>query len=221
MKRIYLFVAVIFAISSAASGQPAKTTRARAEPVRRTKPSANRTEKSDQWKTVRIGKWGVASLTLPAHLAELKESSVPEKDKGVDWVYYYRIWQKPLKNEDDLRFDVNFFVTTWDADFAKVTGLSPEAATPENLLSRDHANDEMARAQGVPPIIEEVHYLELDNVRGSFYRTEHMADRRLIRASWYTFRYHNNKAQKINIVITGARTGQAEIMRILSSIKFH
>lgn len=222
VKILFLLVAVLMAASSAVFSQARKTNKkssAKPQTVQRAKQSVNKTINSAGWKTVLIEKWGIESLSLPAKFVGEKESIVPEKNKDISWIYYSRNWTKPA-GKRVLPFEVNFHITTWDVDFTKITGLEPELATPENLLRHDHLYDEKAKTDGADPIIEEVKYLEIDGVRGSFYKSRHISDKRLVTAAWYTYRYYRNNAQKINFSVIAARSDLQEIMKILGSLKF-
>lgn len=168
-----------------------------------------------QWRILQIKKWGVESLSLPAELTEESESTENQKNKDITWTDYSRSWEKPSGNEV-LPFEVNLSITTWDVDFAKVTGLSPEASKPENLVMLDHLANEKAKTNEAP--IEEAGYLELNGIRGSFFRAQYGEDRK--RIGWVTYRYFNNKAQRITISVVCAGNELQKSMMIIKSLRF-
>jgi biopolymer transport protein ExbD len=169
-----------------------------------------------EWKTVQIGKWSIESMSLPTELTKESESTESKKNKDVTWTDYSRSWEKPSKNIK-VRFDVNLSITTWDADFAKVLGRK-EFATPEDLLMHDHLANERAKTN--EDQVEEASYLELNGVRGSFFRATYGEDKNQIMAGWHTYRYYEGKAQRIDISIVCARSELQKAMMIIKSLKF-
>jgi hypothetical protein len=178
--------------------------------VQQTEQSANKAVNPDGWRTVRIEKWGVESLSLPNALTETPEKVVYHKKKGkITSTYYSQLWEFRLAGDIFLP---SFEVTIWIAD----DFVSPKRITPELKLSfihRDHEDDKKRRNNSA----DEVKYLDLDGLRGSFFRFQ---DDSHIRVYWSTYRRFNNGLQSINVSITANESELQKVMMILNSLKF-
>jgi hypothetical protein len=75
---------------------------------------------SSALKKVQIGLWGVVSVSAPAEYVELEEAPAAEshKNNDVTWTEYTRGWEKA----GEVPRNMLLRVTTWDVDWAKVTG---------------------------------------------------------------------------------------------------
>jgi hypothetical protein len=205
-------------------GQAQKTNRTstvKTKTAQQTKQATNKTVNLAGWKTVRIGKWGIKSLTLPARITEKPESTELLKINGVSSTSYSRIWESAPGSTILPSFRISIGVTTLDVDFYQAKeGLKQEEATPEKLLALDHLEDIKIKTEGIIPL-EETDYLELDGLRGIFARIAHVTNKKLVRVQWHSYRYHENKAQAISVFTIGERSDLPEIMKILKSVKFH
>jgi hypothetical protein len=213
MKCLFLLITTGLALSVYAPGQARKT-----KPAQKAKRVGSETRKALDLKPVRIEKWGVKSLSLPADLVQIKETASPGNNHGVTFTEYSRFWRRPLKDKAGSAFDVNFFVTTWNHDFTKVTGLKPEAATPESLVMTEHQEDLKSIAGNTIPI-EEAILLEVGGVRGSFAKLRFTGKENSVRVVWSTYRYFQSKAQRIFISITAPETELPKIMKVLHSLE--
>ncbi len=180
---LLLLPSITLIATSIAFGQARKTNRtsaAKPKTVQQTKQSANKTVDTAELRTVRIRKWGIESLSLPAGIAERVELTKLPNDNGVPSTYYYFswYWDTPPTSRKMRSFGMSISVTAWDADFPKVRSLKPEEATSENLLRLDLLEDERTKRESVIPI-EEVSYLELNGLRGVFTRAGYLTDKKL------------------------------------------
>lgn len=171
-----------------------------------------------KWKTVPIEKWGFRSLILPEELIGKPETIESQKNKDVTWTTFSRSWRTPTEDYTPPAFEVDLSVTTWDVDFAKLTGLRPEIATPENLIEAENNASEKLKNKAESPI-EEAGFLEIDRLRGGFYRSKFGEDKNRLMTGWQTYRYFKNKAQLINISIVCGRDDLPQAMKIINSLK--
>ncbi len=118
-----------------------------------------------------------------------------------------------------MPFEGYFSITTWNVDFAKGLDLRPEAATPENLLAVEHSSNVRRKNSGEEPI-EEASALEVNGVKGNFFRAKYGENKSQIMMGWYTYRYYKNNAQKINITVICSKNDLQKSMQIIQSIKF-
>jgi hypothetical protein len=197
-----------------------------AQPATRTASSAEagqaRTDGSNEGKTApAIQKdWKIVAapiadlmLTLPAELSEGASISEPKKYGDVTWTDYSYEW-KTQGDKRDLALDVYVLVsiTNWDNGFpAELGGGSPEA-----ILERRYAGTEANKKSGK---IEELTLLEVDGVKGIFFREPESLDKNRIQLYWSTYRYHKTKAQHLSILIHGVRSDSDALMKIISSAR--
>jgi len=165
------------------------------------------------WKIVNVA---IADLTLslPPELSKESSSNEPTRNGDVTWTSYDYTWEKPREDPDLPRNEVNVSVTNWDKGFpAQARGLSPEA-----MLELDYAADERYKNDGTAPI-EDLSYLEIDGVKGEFFRAGDREDKDKIWLNWHTFRYHKDKGQKLAITVFGERSNLEKLTEIIRSAK--
>jgi hypothetical protein len=165
------------------------------------------------WKTVNVP---IADLTLslPPELSKESSSSDPIKNGDVTWTNHYYTWAKPNDNSDSPPYEAEVSLTNWDKDFPpEARGLSPEA-----MLALDYSGDERQKNNGTAPI-EELSYLEIDGVKGEFFRAGEGEDKNRIWLHWHTFRYHKDKAQRLVIRVAGERNNLAKLTEIIHSAR--
>lgn len=193
-------------------GQTRKTNRtsaAKSKTVQQTKQSTNKTVNLPGWRTVQIGKWGIESLTLPDGLMEKPETVERHKNNGkITSTYYSQSWE--IKPEGELL--PSFEVKIWSADNFDI----PLRITPELKLSFVHRDHEDGKKERNNPA-DEVGYLELDGLLGSFARFQ---EGNRFNVYWSAYRRFNNSLQTINVSMTGADSDLEKMMKILNSLKF-
>lgn len=148
-------------------------------------------------------------LTVPAQLSE-EVSSDPSKNGDVTWTTYYFTWVRQR-----LALTVDVTVTNWDKDFPPETG----GLRPEALLEQRYALTEREKSSGQAPI-EELSYLELDGVKGIFFRATQFDDKNRIWLNWQTLRYHKDKAQQLSISVRGLRSDLDNLRTVIESVSF-
>ena len=194
-------LALLLAVSSAACGS--RNTDAETKP--QTAIDIN------QLKLVPIEKWGVQSVSFPSGEVDLPQTN-DEKNNDVTWTTYELAWKDVSR-----RSEIVFSVRTWNVDWPKVTTLKPEVATPENLLSVENSMNLDQKKSGQ---LEDASVLEVGGIKGNFFRAPQAGDKDRIMAVWYTYRYYENHAQKINVVATGPRSELPTYMKVIQSITF-
>jgi hypothetical protein len=112
----------------------------------------------------------------------------------------------------DLRLNLYVFITNWDNDFPPEAG----GVSPDVMLEQSYIATERHKNSGE---IEELRYLELDGVKGVFFRAPNRQDKNRINLVWETVRYHKNKAQKLTISIYGGRSDLERLMRVINSVR--
>ena len=165
------------------------------------------------WKTVNVA---IADLTLslPPELSKESSSSEPTKNGDVTWTNYYYTWGKPSENPNLPPYEAEVSITNWDKDFPpEAHGLSPEA-----MLALDYSADERQKNNGTAPI-EELNYLEIDGVKGEFFRAGEGEDKNRIWLHWHTFRYHKDEAQRLVIKVSGERNNLEKLTAIIHSAR--
>jgi hypothetical protein len=174
---------------------------------------------SEVFRNVAVEKWDIVGLSIPQDLTGGTESFSTSSNKNVEWVTYSRNWRHPAPVSPGL-LDVELTVTTWNTDFKNVVpDLRPELATPETLLYVDVRAD--AKKKDEPDsLVKESSYMELGGVKGGFFRAEFPADQNRFMAGWYTYRYFEGKAQRISLTVTGSKTEQEKLIKIIQSLRF-
>jgi hypothetical protein len=182
-----------------------------------TKPVSKERLTSDVFKDVTIGKWGIASLSVPQDLTSESESSTPHKNKDVSWVTYSRSWKQAAEYYPSS-LEVDLDVTNWNADFKTIIpDLRADLATPETLLMIDIAGDE--KNKDTPGSnVKEAYPLTVSGVKGGFFRADFPSDSGRFMAGWYTYRYFEGKAQRISFTVTGSKSELPKLMRIIQSL---
>lgn len=240
---LFLLAAIVFSASPAAS-QTRKTSRSQvkkpARAVKTAKPavrlvSAESDEPpmpklpkpkmpgnvrfaSDVFKDVPIGKWGVAFVSVPDDLTNETESNAPTENGRIKWTTYSRNWKQsgafyPSSLEADLD------VTTWDSDFKNlVPELRRDLATPENLVLLDFTGDFQKKNKPDSPVLD-VQILKIGDVEGTFsiYKLPSGENRFIV--AWATYRYYQNKAQRISVTVTGRKEEMAKARKIINSLR--
>lgn len=169
--------------------------------------------KQKDWKAVNVA---IADLTLalPPELSKESSSNEPNRNGEVTWTTYDYTWETPPENSDLRRYHVNVSVTNWDKGFpAEARGLSPEA-----LVELDYSADERHKKEGTEPI-EELSYLEIDGMKGEFFRAGDHEDKNRVWLNWHTFRYHKDKAQRLAIRAFGQRSDLEKLTQIIHSAR--
>jgi hypothetical protein len=163
------------------------------------------------WKTVTVP---IADLTmtLPIELSGESPSSEAKKNGDVTWTDYSYEW-KTKGEKSDLRLNLFVFVTNWDNKFPPEAG----GVSLDVMLEQSYAATERHKNSGE---IEELRYLELNGVKGVFFRAPNRQDKNRINLVWETVRYHKNKAQKLSISIYGGRSDLARLMKVINSVRF-
>lgn len=164
------------------------------------------------WKTVTLEKWGIKSFELPETLTKESESEIPGQNKDISWITrskrYYQTTAPGI--------EVDFTITEWNSDFPKITGLPPEYAAPENLVAIGVRNDSKTKTpNGIG--VNEIEFYELDNLKGSLSKGT-LASKRL-RLIWQTYRYLQDKSQRISVTIDCSKTDMETAMRVINSLK--
>ena len=165
------------------------------------------------WKTVNVP---IADLTLslPPELSKESSSSEPNKNGDVSWTNHYYTWAKPSENPSSPPYEAEVSITNWDKGFPpEAHGLSPEA-----MLELDYSADERQKNNGTAPI-EELSYLEIDGVKGDFFRAGEGADKTQVWLHWHTFRFHKDKAQRLVIKVSGERGNLEKLKEIIRSAR--
>jgi hypothetical protein len=162
------------------------------------------------WKVVTVP---IADLTmsLPTESSEVSPSSEPTRNGDVTWTHYSYEW-KTEGEKRDLRLSVYVFVTNWDNDFPPEAG----GGSPDVMLEQSYTATERHKNSGE---IEELRYLELDGVKGVFFRAPNRQDKNRINLVWETVRYHRSKAQKLTISIYGGRSDLERLMKVINSVR--
>jgi hypothetical protein len=173
---------------------------------------------SDAFKDVSIRKWGVAGLSLPEDLTNETESSEPIANKNVSWTTYSRSWKQAAEfYPSALEADLN--VTTWNADFKTlVPELKPELATPENFILMDLLGDSNNKNEA-DSFVKETKAMVVNGVNGAFFRADSPSGNNRFMIGWTTYRYYENKAQRISLVITGRKDEMEKALKIIKSLK--
>lgn len=149
------------------------------------------------------------TLTLPAELTEESPSIEPKKNGDVTWTDYSYGWKEPVIPG----LEVDVFVTSWDKDFPPEAGGVP----PDAMLQESYIQTEREKSSGR---VEEVRYLELDGVKGVFYRAApNPDDKNRIWLSWSTYRYHKGKAQELRILVQGVRIDAEQLMKVITTAR--
>lgn len=170
-------------------------------------------------KLVPVGQFGVVSMNVPAELEEDGPPSTESNRNGdVTWTHYSRLWEgKGLPDK------VVFYVNTWEADWAKVTGQK-EDVTPEALLSAEYLTARARKESGEEPI-EELTDLELSGVRG-LYEVRGLGDTASghgntgrVFLGWHTYRNYRGRPQEINIGVFGGRKDLDRLRKVIQSVK--
>jgi hypothetical protein len=169
-----------------------------------------RTSVQKDWKIVTVP---IADLTisLPTESSEESPSSEAQKNGDVTWTNYSYEW-KTASQKRDFRLSVYVFVTNWDNDFPPEAG----GGSPDNMLERSYKTTERHKTSGE---IDELRYLELNGVKGVFFRAPNHQDKNRINLVWETVRYHKNKAQKLSISIYGGRNDLERLMKVINSVR--
>lgn len=170
------------------------------------------------FKQVKIGKNGVATFQIPDDLTVETESEKPTTNKNVSWTVFSRGWKK----EGDaypFALEVDLDVTTWNNDLKEVVpDIRPELATPEYLMLIDIMADERnSRTPGSP--VKESKEMEIDGVRGGFFRADAPSDATRFILGWYAYRYFEGKPQRIGLTVSGAKTEMDKALKIIESLK--
>jgi hypothetical protein len=170
-------------------------------------------------KGVPIGQWGIVSISVPAELEEDGlPSTEPNRNGDVTWTHYSRLWERK-----GLSDKVVFYVNTWDADWAKVTGQKKDV-TPEALLIAEYLTARERKESGKEPI-EELTDLELGGVRGLYeVRGLDELDRgrkggERVFLGWHAYRNYRGKPQEINIGVFGGRKDLDRLKKVIQSVK--
>lgn len=203
MKIIILLSLIVFCAVPAVEAQARKRV-------------GRKTAKAVNWKDVKLEKWGIQGLKIPETLADDSETVTPNKNVDVTWTNYEKSWAKTATNSPQSKFELTLTVTDWDADFAKVTTLKPEVATPENLVAIDLTGD-LRNKSSQDGRVEEADFYTVDGIKGTLTRAK-VADNR-IWLIWQTYRYFNNKAQRISVLASCPRTELQTASKIIDSLK--
>lgn len=170
------------------------------------------------FKEVKVGKNGVANFQIPQDLTAETESETPVTNKNVSWTVFSHGWKK----EGDaypFALEVDLDVTTWNNDLKEVVpDIRPELATPEYLMLIDIMADERnSKTPGSP--VKESKEMEIDGVRGGFFRGDAPTDATRFMLGWFTMRYFQGKPQRIGLTIRGAKTEMDKALKIIESLK--
>ena len=165
------------------------------------------------WKTVNVALADL-TLSLPPELSKESSSSEPKKNGDVTWTNYYHNWSKPSENPALPPYEADVSITNWDKDFP------PEAhwLSHEAMLASDYSADERQKNNGTAPI-EELNYLEVDGVKGEFFRVGEGENKNRVWLHWHTFRYHNDKAQRLVITVSGERSNLEKLTEVIRSVR--
>ena len=167
---------------------------------------------NSQLKQVPIEKWGVQSVSFPKTGEMEAPQTSEDKNKDVTWTTYEVAWKDVSR-----RSEILFSVRTWNVDWPKVADLSAELATPENLMAAENSRSLEQKNSGE---LEDASAMEVGGLKGNFFRGKQGDDKDRIMTGWYTYRYYQNHAQKINIVAIGPRSELPTYMQVIQSIAF-
>lgn len=177
----------------------------------------NRTtaQTSDKWKDVKVEKFGVESLSVPDDWKSPDEGNTRSSkgERGVITTGFLQTWNNPA-----LDFEVNIDVANWDSDLTKVTELSPDAATPMTLLLLDlvaSLNDKCEPGG----LTEKADFYKVDGIRGTLVQSKWAVDKKRVFLAWQTYRYFENKPQRITVWTLSSRSDVPTAEKIIDSVK--
>lgn len=200
MRNSILFFLIVIAFSSAAFGQRTELTTIL---------------KSDKWKYIKVEKFGVVSLSIPDDWKSPDDGNISSSkgDRGVITTGFLQTWKNPA---DD--FEINIDVTNWDSDLTKVTELPPDAATPMTLLLLDlvaSLNDKCKPGGRT----ERADFYKVDGIRGTIVQSKWADNKDRVFLAWQTYRYFENKPQRISLWTVSSRSEVAMAEKIIDSVK--
>jgi hypothetical protein len=212
VKILFLSTLIIFGVTTEITGQIRKTTATKSKNAQKTQRRAA-TADSDGRRVVLIQKWGLASVSVPKSLTEEPERIDIQIYNGIKSTSYSRNWKKPREDGMLFYYTVNILVTTKD--------IAPgrNQPTPETLLRLEHEDNESEKTRRNVSA-DEVGYLELDGLRGSFHRFQDGEPGNDVNLGWTVHRYYKKKMQKISVWMSGKSGDLPEMMSILHSVKF-
>jgi hypothetical protein len=206
MKSFLIILLISFSLSQCGGAKPDQKETAGSR-------ETGTSDTQKDWKTVNVAVADL-SLTMPTELSKESSSNEPNRNGDVTWTEYDYTWEKPREDRDLPRYEVNVSVTNWDNDFP----ANPVRLSPEAMLEMDYSADERYKNEGTAPI-EELSYLEIDGVKGEFFRAVDRDDKNRIWLSWHTFRHHRDKAQRLAIRVYGERSNLEKLTQIVRSAK--
>jgi hypothetical protein len=200
MNKLFLIFPIVLLLATTSFGQKNDQTTIR---------------ESGKWKDIKIEKFGIQSLSIPDDWKSSDEGNTRSSkgDRGVTTTGFLQTWKNPA---DD--FEVNIDITNWDSDLTKVTELPPDAATPITLLLLDlvaSLNDKCKPGGRT----EEADFYKVDGVRGTLTQSKWAVDKNRIFLAWQTYRYFENKPQKIMVWTLSSRSEITTARKIIESVK--
>lgn len=163
------------------------------------KPSAAGQRNSNQpavtnEQTIRWDKYSI-SFRIPADWT--KDDSLSQEEKRGNKTIDGLVW----RGSKDQR--IEFLIETSDTEFP----VSSEA-----MLAADYESSKSGPVQ-----LEDVRYLDVNGVKGLYYRRPLPDDG--VNATWLTYRQHKGRQQSIVIILGGLRKDLEHLNSILSSVK--
>lgn len=189
-------------------------------PLPKTTPklASNERLSSDVFKDVTIGKWGVASLSLPDDLTYESDSEKPIVGKNTSWTTYARYWKQAAELHPSA-LEADLTVTTWNSDFKLIVPeLRPDLATPEHFILIDLLGD-IKHKNAPDSHVKEAKPMSVGGVDGGFFRADAPGNNKRFLAGWYTYRFFEGKAQRISLTITGRKDELEKALKIIESLK--
>jgi hypothetical protein len=156
----------------------------------------------------------VVGISVPAEFVEEPPATESKKNEKVTWTEYSRTWEKRRALG---RSSILLTISTWDADWATVTGQKTDV-TPEKLLLAEFLTALEKKGKGENPV-EEITDLELSGVRGLYEVVGYRDDAGRVFLGWHTYRNYRGKPQQISVGIFGERRDFDRLKSVIQSLK--
>lgn len=167
-----------------------------------------------KWKVEKVEKFGFQSVSIPENWTVVEEETTKTKnaERNITTTTFTKYWKDPKS-----AFEFNLHIET-DANNAKVAEPPLDAETPlsQLLLSLISSLKDKCKPNGS---IEEADFYDIDGDRGILTRKKFYTDEKQVYFTWQTFRYFENKSQRITFWTSSLRTENETARKIIDSVK--